>query len=71
MSEANGHDRARPRPKLSSRGEARRREREARLAKALRANLRRRKADLDSRGGAEATPGVATAGQSSPKDKDR
>jgi len=41
---------------LGSRGEARKREREARLAEALRANLRRRKADLDHRSGPAGKP---------------
>ncbi|HLI09965.1 MAG TPA: hypothetical protein VKY65_00065 [Alphaproteobacteria bacterium] len=38
-------------PRLGAEGEARRREREARLAEALRANLRRRKLDTGSRAG--------------------
>jgi hypothetical protein len=54
---------ARDGPRLSPQGEARRREREARLAEALRANLRRRKADLDSRGGGDAAPAAPPASE--------
>jgi hypothetical protein len=43
-------------PVLGARGEARKREREARLAEALRANLRRRKSDLDHRSGPAGKP---------------
>ncbi len=44
------------RPLLSAAGTARRSEREARLARALRDNLRRRKADLAARGREEPNP---------------
>ena len=54
---------ARDGPRLSPQGEARRREREGRLAEALRANLRRRKADLDSRGGGDAPPAAPRASE--------
>jgi hypothetical protein len=40
-------------PRLSGRGETRKREREARMAQALRVNLRRRKDDLAARRGDE------------------
>ena len=66
VSKPNNHDKGRPLPQLSPDGEVRRREREARLAEALRANLRRRKADLDTRGGADAAPGPASAAQPGP-----
>lgn len=66
MSEADGHGKGRTLPRLSPEGEARRSQRETRLAKALRANLRRRKADLDSRGGADAAPGRSSAAQPGP-----
>ena len=49
-------------PVLGAQGEARKREREARLAEALRANLHRRKADLDHRSG--------PAGEPAAKDED-
>jgi hypothetical protein len=44
------------RPLLSAAGTARKSEREARLARALRDNLRRRKADLAGRGREELSP---------------
>jgi hypothetical protein len=40
-------------PRLGDRGETRKREREVRMAQALRANLRRRKDDLAARRGDE------------------
>jgi len=43
-------------PALSARGEARRQEREARLARALRDNLRRRKSDLAGRWSPDSVP---------------
>jgi hypothetical protein len=46
------------RPRLEAAGEARRKQREARLARALRDNLRRRKADLASRDATAASPGA-------------
>ncbi len=67
MGETNRRDKARDGPRLSRQGEARWREREARLAEALRANLRRRKADLDRRGDADAAP----AREPASKDEDR
>lgn len=44
-------------PKLSGRGRARRAAREARLAEALRANLRKRKAQASGRAGPEEARG--------------
>ena len=44
-------------PKLSQKGRENRREREARLAEALRANLQKRKAQTRGRAGAEAEQG--------------
>ena len=44
-------------PKLSQRGRQARRDREARLAEALRANLRKRKAQTRGRAGPEAARG--------------
>jgi len=52
-------------PKLSRKGRENRREREARLAQALRANLQRRKSQARGRAGAEAEHG---GGDGSPRD---
>ena len=50
-------------PKLSRKGRETRREREARLAEALRANLRRRKAQARGRAGAEEARGGGGGGR--------
>jgi len=63
-----GKERGPKRPTLTPAGEAALRAREARLADALRANLRRRKTDLDSRA---AAPTAASTANPSPSDDEK